>query len=405
MALVTANGVAVIDGTITRPLVGVWIADLVLDQPDGIGFSPGTKVTIASENNYSLAGVVDPNRTGDFLDAVHVRIVGGAGGLSKSATNRAFVQPSAFVRDVINGLIRDSGESLSATADAGFLATNLAAWSVMGGKTVSWNLRALLKIIAPAFSWRILGDGTLWIGAESWPSASGTFDALTQNPKDGSYELGVEAPFVVPGTNISGVGNVNRCVDVISARRMRTHVYVDLPGEGERGVRASVARLVAQAVAGVDYYATYVCQVVSQSADLTTVDISPVGARNKQLLGGLQRVAVRGGGGDKVQFVPGATVLLGWDGGDPRSAYVCSGLSSDAVLGRTIADQAGDALALGSGSAQLKGAGATQVNASASGLALGTNVIRTPVLTVGAVDSLGVPVTNAPTNTGTVTAG
>jgi hypothetical protein len=331
MATVTANGIGVLEGTkITRPLVGVWIADLVLDDPSGTGFAPGTQVTIASEGGYSIVGVVDPNRTGDYLDATHCRVIGGAGGMGKAATARAYVQPGAFARDVVNGLVQDSGETLSATADAGFLGTNLAAWMVMA-KPCSWNLRALLKIVAPAMNWRILSDGTLWIGSETWPAASATFDTLSASPSDGSYELGVEAPFVAPGMSISGLGNINRCVDVIEGGKLRTHVYVDLPSEGDRGIQASIVRMVAQAVAGVDYFASYVCQVESQSADLTTVDINPVGARNKKLIGGLSRVPVRFGTGIKIQIAPGATVLLGWDGGDPSQPYVCCGLSGDSA--------------------------------------------------------------------------
>jgi hypothetical protein len=48
MALVTINDVAVISGTILRPLTGVWTADLAIDEPGGGGFGAGTKVTIKS---------------------------------------------------------------------------------------------------------------------------------------------------------------------------------------------------------------------------------------------------------------------------------------------------------------------------------------------------------------------
>lgn len=331
MALVTANNVGVIAGTIVRPLVGVWTADLMLDQTGDTptGFTSGTQVKIEADGGYSIVGVVDPNRGGSFLDSVHVRIIGGAGGLSKLATPRAYGQ-GATVRDVINGLMTDSGETLSSTTDAGLLSTGINGWSVMA-HTVGWNLRALLKVMAPSMSWRIIADGTLWIGAETWPNASGTFDAIDQDPADGSYVLGVEAPFVAPGTAISGLGNINRCIDVIEGGRLRTHVYLDLPSEGVRGINAAIQRQVTQALAGVDYYALYLVEVVSQSLDLTTVDVQPHSAHAKQLLKGLQAVPVRAGSAIKLQFVTGATVLLGWDGGDPRYPYVLGGLSSDSV--------------------------------------------------------------------------
>lgn len=329
MALTTANGVGVIEGTIVRPLVGVGTMDLKLDQVGSspTGFTPGTQVTVASAGGYSVVGVVDPNRGGSFLDSVHVRVICGAGGMAQLAPPRSFGQ--ALVRDVISWLLKNAGETLSSTADAGLLATSLPAWTIMG-HTVGWNLRALLRIVAPTMNWRILADGTVWIGNETWPAASGTFDTMDQDPADGSYVLGVEAPFVVPGTSIAGLGNVNRCIDVIVGGKMRTHVYVDFPSEGARGINASVARQVAQAMAGIDYNATYLCDVVTQSQDLTTVDVQPHNARTKQLLGGgLQGVTVRSGAGMKIQLNKGATVLLAWDGGDPRYPYVHSSLGGD----------------------------------------------------------------------------
>lgn len=402
MALVTANGVGVIEGTIIRSLVGVWTSDLKLDQigTSPTGFEPGAQVTIATEGGYSIKGVVDPNRGGSFLDSVHVRIIGGAGGMSKLATPRAFAS-GAFVRDVVNGLMADAGETLSSTTDAGLLGTSIDGWSVMG-HTVGWNLRALLRIVAPSMSWRVLPDGTLWIGNETWPASGGTFDAISQDPADGSYVLGVEAPFVVPGTNIADLGNVNRCIDVISSGRLRTHVYVDFPSEGTRGINAAITRQVTQALAGVDYYASYVCQVVSQSTDLATVDVQPQGARNQKLLGGLQRVPVRGVAGCKTQFVVGSTVLLSWDGGNPASAYVCCGLSSDPVLKIALSDVANDSLEITSGTVTIKIGGVTVLQASATALALGL-VGALPVLVQGTTDAIfGAPVLQNPAALATI---
>lgn len=146
----------------------------------------------------------------------------------------------------------------------------------------------------------------------------------------------------------------------------------------------------------------YPAQIVAQNAD-GTLDVKPV---NPDIPGDKNVRMFVGVAGATVKPVPGAVVLLGWEEGDPGKAF-CAPIfySGGSLLSLTIADQAGDALVLGNGLAQLKGGGAAQVNAGASGLALGTNPTKTPVLTVGAVDSMGVPVTNAPTNTGTVTAG
>lgn len=321
MSLVEINGVAVLSGSISMPLVGVWTADLVIDQPDGSGFDAGTEVSIVS-GDFSLSGVVAPDRTGDFLDAVHVRVFGGKGGMKKTATARSYVQPGAFVRDVVNGLMNDSGESISSTALQSFMSTNLPAWSVLS-MSVSQALQTLIDVVSPGLNLRILADGTLWIGSESWPESGAAFDILSQDPTQGVFELGVESPQIVPGVSLAGIGNVGRVEHTIESGRIRSRVW--LAQTLDRGVLAAIKSIVDQSMAALDYHALYIAKVKGQSADLTTVDIQPV----KPNVGGLQRVAVRAGTGVKVQFATDATVLLGWDGGDPSSPYVLGGLSGE----------------------------------------------------------------------------
>lgn len=355
MSLVTIKTdtltVAVIRGTIERPLVGVWTADLVIDQPDGTGFESGTKVTISSPDYADLVGIVAPGRTGDFVDAVHVRVLGGAGGMPKTVQPRNYIQPQAFARDVLNGLCQDSGETLSSTVDASFLGTNLAAWSVKGEPT-SYALRTLLDIVSPTFNWRILADGTLWMGAETWPTATVAYELISQDPAEATWELGLEAPAIEPGTTIDGVGKVSRVHIDIMQSAIRAKVWTPVEDE-VRGPDADLEALINQKISHVDYYATYICQVQGQSADLTTVDISPVGARNQSLLGGFQRVPVRFLTGIKIQVAQGSSVLLAWDGGNPEQPYALAGLSGDTaqsiqLAGNTPVARKGDTVNIGS---------------------------------------------------------
>lgn len=323
MPLVTANGVAVIGGNIDFPLTGTWTADLIIDQPDGSGFDAGTQVTIAVDGSSLAVGTVDPNRTGDFLDSVHVRVIGGAGGLATIASAQSFVQPGAFVRDVVNALIADSGETLSTTTDQGFLSTNLAAWAITP-RTVGQCLKVLIDIVNQhtglAYNWRILQDGTLWIGQESWSSASGTFQVLTQNPADASWDLGVDAPFVMPGTTLNGVGQVGRVDHRIESRKIRQFVWQYIPNY-ERGLPGAIRSIVKQATAAIDYLAFYEATVVSQSADGSTLDVQPVDQR----IAGMQRIDLRLGlPGCVAKFAPGTTVMLGFKSGDPSQPYLHS---------------------------------------------------------------------------------
>jgi hypothetical protein len=412
---------SVIGRSIIRPLVGVWTADLEIDQPDGSGFAAGTAVTITSQDGYELKGVVAEGRSGDFLDTVHVRVLGGAGGMAKTVTARSFVQPGAFVSDVLNALCGDSGETLSSTIDPAFLNTNLAAWSIKA-EPMSRALETLIRWVAPSMSWRILEDGTLWIGNETWPSADVDYILLSQDPKDASYILGLHSPAIDPGTTVDGIGKVSRVEISVTADAIRAHVLTPVDDDPDRSSNADQAAFIAQKVSYVDYYAMYVCQIVSQSGDMSTVDITPVTARNQEIIGGLQRIPARYLTGTKVQVAPGATCLLGWDGGDPQGpfALIMSGDSAlkvavsatsvdieataDAKLGgatTTVQATAGMSIsgatltASSSGPAALKGATTT----------LGNNPIVTPVLTVGAFDFMGIPIAPSPTNTGTVLAG
>lgn len=404
MALVTISSDSItadiISGSIHRPLIGVWSADLTIDQPDGSGFAAGTKVTIASQDGYEIKGIIAAGRSGDFLDTVHVRVLGGAGGLPSMVTARSFVQPGAFFRDVLNGLCSDTGETVSSTIDAGLLTTNLSAWSIKA-EPASHALLTLISWVVPTASWRILSDGTLWVGTEKWPSADVTFDLLSQDPKDAAFELGLESPAIEPGTTIDGIGQVSRVELTISASSIRARVWTPVT-DPDRGTNADLDALITQKTSHVDYYALYMFQVVSQSLDLSTVDINPVGARNKELLGGLQRVPLRFMAGISPQLAPGATVLLGWDGGNPEGPYALAPAIGDSLLGVTIGDAAGDSIAIANGMVTIKAAGVQVLQASATALALGL-VGALPVLVQGTTDAIfGAPVLQNPAAVATI---
>lgn len=319
MALVTINDVRVLSGTIMMPLVGVWTADLVIDQIDGTGFDAGSSVVIKADGGVELVGSVADDRTGTFLDSVHVRVLGGAGGMGDYVSPRAYVQPGAYVRDALGGIVDPVGETLSSDISQALLRTNLTAWAIMRVPAVQ-ALLALIDIVNPALHWRILPDGTLWIGEETWPTASYEFQILESNPTDKVYLLGVDSPAIVPGKTVDGIGLVNRVEHSIESGRIRSRVWTDIGAE-ERGIRGAVSAIVRQEIAGIDYYTLYDCTVQSQSADGTTVDLQPVDKR----LPGMSRVPVRWGlPGCVAKFVPaGAVMRLGWDRGNPQFPYAC----------------------------------------------------------------------------------
>lgn len=329
MSLVTANDVPVIGGTITMPNIGIWFADLEIDQTDGTGFDPGTAVTLAAVDGVDLAGVVMPDRGGSFVQAVHVRVQGGKGGMSKPATPRGYVQPGATFGDVLNGLMADAGETVSSTIDATLLSQNLTAWGVIS-TSVSQAVKALIDTVAPGAHWRFLPDGTFWVGIESWTEATPTFDLLESHPTDASFVLGASSPAIIPGYYIDTIGNVARVEHEIKSDLIRSHVWVDM-AQIDRGIGAAIAQIVQQEIYPLDYFTLYDAKVISQSADLTTLDIQPSDMR----LPGMQRVPLQHGlPGCSVKIAPGASIRLGWNGGDPRSPYVALWGGGETEIGR-----------------------------------------------------------------------
>jgi hypothetical protein len=252
-----------------------------------------------------------------------------------------------------------------------------------------------------AYNWRILSDGTLWVGTESWPTASGAFTVISQNPADASWFLGVDFPFVLPGTQLDGVGQVGRVEHQIEPSKIRQMVWQNLPNVN-RGLPDAVRAIVRQQTAQIDYLAYYEATVNAQSSDGTTLDITPTDTR----IAGLQRIALNlGVPGATFKVTPGAKIMLGFMSGDPSMPYVHSWGSGSSALTVTLTDAAGDEVSISNGSLTVKVAGATWVASSGASLTLGTNLVTTPVLGLGSVDSLGVPVTQVPTCTNTVLVG
>lgn len=200
MALIEVNGRAVIAATIRIPRLGAWSADLVVDAQEALTGA----CTVVVAGGPTLKGTA--TRGGLWLDTAYVRVTAGADGLRRTATAKHYRAVTARV--VLVDLCRAAGETLSPTSGAAVTGLQLAAWTQTAqpiGRAIS-ALLADRRLAAPA--WRMLADGTLWVGVESWPD-SGLKDVvdvqeLGRLPHEGRCELGVEAPTLLPGTLLGG---------------------------------------------------------------------------------------------------------------------------------------------------------------------------------------------------------
>lgn len=222
MAFALLNGLPVFHGLVVMPRSGAWTADL---QVDSAAVVTGP-CTLAISGGLTLVGTA--HRTGVWLDTARMRVVAGADGLGKTARPQHYRQTT--LRVVLLDLLKMAGETLSPTADATTLGLTFPAWWTMA-LPIGRMVAALLEDTRiPETSWRMLPDGSLWVGPETWPDSKLVdlvdYQDLEEWPEDGKLELGVEAPVLVPGTLIGG-RRVSRVEHRIDGETARTAAWVE----------------------------------------------------------------------------------------------------------------------------------------------------------------------------------
>jgi hypothetical protein len=213
MALVTVNGFGVVRGCISLPRLGAWHADLDVDTT--LELTPAVQIVIGK--SLTLKGTVHAG--GMYEGIVRTRIVAGANGLRILATPRHYVAPQFQLP--LKDMLRGAGEALAPTSDATTMAKSLNHWSVIGRPTGE-QISALIERSAPAGTiWRVLADGTLWVGVDTWPASGLTeYRLIDRTVRQGRLELGLDAPTLLPGTKLGDfrIDNVEHIIDAEHVR-------------------------------------------------------------------------------------------------------------------------------------------------------------------------------------------
>lgn len=336
MALVSINGQDGVETRICMPRTGAWHVDALVDDPDAL-IGP---VTIDINNgDLTMSGTVV--RSGVFADTGHLRISAGAAGLGMSATPQHYQGPT--VRTVLSDLLGNAGETLSGTADAGILATGLDAWTTTA-TPIGTLVTLLLAAAAPGSSWRMLPDGTLWVGRETWPDLgtdSTTYQIFEDSAESGTMLIGVDVPLALVGTTFEGrkvsyteanVGQQGHGVE------MRIWFESETTGSTDRMKKAlaSIAQRANARTDRVDYGRMYPATIVSQSG--ATVDVQPDLVAGKPLLPDMAGVPLLLGlPGASVDQTAGGRISIGWFGGDPARPFAANFDPSNAATTVVIA--------------------------------------------------------------------
>jgi hypothetical protein len=259
MALINANGLNVLGASIQMPRVGVWTMELDLDGTDAAKATGAVTLTVGSVAWKGTAVEV-----GAYVGRVHARVLGGAGGFGKATKPKFYAAIPARV--VATDLLAEGGETLSATSDASLLGTVLPFWTRPAG-TVGEGLETLLEDIGATY--RVLPDGTVWVGAETWPKATAADVVVEADvPQDSRIVFSSTEPTVLPGTTFKDK-KVARVAHKIAPGETRTTVWYENGEPQGDPLRVALDGLVRQATKHVDFYAVRAGKATSQNADGT----------------------------------------------------------------------------------------------------------------------------------------
>lgn len=305
---VTLNDKPVLRAEIHEPLVGVWGADVEVDDDDA-----ATGAVVLNVDGVEFHGTV---RSGD-VDAgrAKLRIFGGSDGLKEEIG-------SQFYRDVtVSGLLTDvcrqTGET-KATLESAIANTTFAKHMRSAG--TGSDAIALVASDAGA-NWRVTREGEVWIGTETWPEAIVPGIQIDAQHGSGSVTWAPDdGALVGPGMTFQG-RHVGKVTTLVTPRGIRQSIWFeDASSSGDRLIDA-IRRIILKVVGKrLDYSALYPSTVVSQAANGNVeikCDDSRIAGR------GLTAIPIKHGiPGMTVEVQRGARVLLGFEAQDPGRPYV-----------------------------------------------------------------------------------
>lgn len=306
MSDLTVNGVPVLRGDLLLPRVGQWSADLVLDAET----APSGSVAIESPMGLRLVGTVE--RVSTVEGRVEARIQAGANGLGRQLEPVAYRPVGGVrVRTILEDWARASGESLSQSMAPELLATFVPAWVRERGSAARAIRSLALEL---GCSWRFDAEGGLLLVRETWPTVDPDgVQVLRDDPVNDAVELAVDVPLpeLVPGVTWQGrrVSSVEAFIVGNGMHRVRLLFENDLVtvSRDRSAIKYNLAQR--EEIDTLPFHGVYLARVVTQSADLSTVDVElePDVDPAKRSMPGLVRVPMYSG-------IPGEVIELDLEG-------------------------------------------------------------------------------------------
>lgn len=218
----TINGRAILVGAVHLPVTGIWSAWLTIDHGETLPTSSrGVSIDLGGT---VLVGTIQSQ--GVYAGNLTARVVGGAGGLTGSGTLSKNVAAKKYrvvpARIPITDVLTEAGEILASSSSAPVLDVSLEHWS-RPAVPAAFAFASLMR--ASSANWRVLPDGSVWVGTDAWPTAKINGEVLEEHPGARMRMVSPEVADLLPGTTIDGqrIEAVDYRIDAVEFRAELWH--------------------------------------------------------------------------------------------------------------------------------------------------------------------------------------
>ncbi len=326
----SAGDLPVLSGGLVMPLRGNWTATVALHSPTAPAAGSPASIVFVRESGAEdvFAGTVRRSGIAAGSVAASVTIVGGAGQLLADLPPRDHRPGVTEIPAglVASGIAADAGEQLAAGVEAALDGRTVHRWT-----RIAMPARDALDLLADTlgWGWRVLADGTIWAGPETWTALDVT-KYLSAVPDEAGAVYSCDGAPLRPGVTLATPEGDRRVVEVaysVQPGATRVNVRAAVPGDPPpvRGSREL-------------YLASYAAKVAEQDAD-GTLRLTCDDPRLPDLRGVPFRLGIPGAA---VTLPVGARVRARFESGDPRGAYACdvdqdaSATHAMALVGDTV---------------------------------------------------------------------
>lgn len=294
---------------------GNWVARLGIGNEAAPVVGETCSILFARESGAvdTFVGTVRASVLLEGTVELSVTVVGGKGKLNAPEIVARY--HTSGITNVHAGLVAKSiataaGETLAAGVDTALGSYQLRAWARAKG-TATGALDVLASVLG--LGWRMLADGTIWIGAETWPEVTAIDGYVSGDPGDGMVLYQTDGAPLRPGTSIDG--------------RRATEVCYYFDAEDPQPVRRWLRAEVRVAQAGSPTYpapldpyrSTWAGTVLAQDVAGGVLQI----ACDSATMGNdLRDIPLRMGGPGLLATIPeGTRIRVRFENADPRFAF------------------------------------------------------------------------------------